>query len=122
MIAASRRGEAINNRLEHLRGSALGFRNLTNYIARSRLEAGGFRPQPRAMRARGPISGAPERGITAKLRLIGWPVWSRAMLVTDLRHFVDLPVNAPGRARRVAEHLGDVVRGGQRRAKPASRG
>ena len=32
------------NRLEHLRGSALGFRNLTNYIARSLLEAGGFRP------------------------------------------------------------------------------
>ncbi len=37
--------EAINGRLEHLRGSALGFRNLTNYIARSLLEAGGFRPQ-----------------------------------------------------------------------------
>ena len=37
--------EAINGRLEHLRGSALGFRNLTHYIARSLLEAGGFRPQ-----------------------------------------------------------------------------
>ena len=36
--------EAINGRLEHLRGSALGFRNLTNYIARCLLEAGGFRP------------------------------------------------------------------------------
>lgn len=35
--------EAINGRLEHLRGSALGFRNLTNYIARSLLESGGFR-------------------------------------------------------------------------------
>lgn len=33
-----------NGRLEHLRGSALGLRNLTNYIARSVLEAGGFRP------------------------------------------------------------------------------
>jgi transposase len=30
--------EAINGRLEHLRGSALGFRNLTNYSARSLLE------------------------------------------------------------------------------------
>jgi len=30
--------EAINGRLEHLRGTALGFRNLTNYIARSLLE------------------------------------------------------------------------------------
>jgi transposase len=37
--------EAINGRLEHLRGSALGFRNLTNYIARSLLEIGGFKPR-----------------------------------------------------------------------------
>jgi len=37
--------EPLNGRLEHLRGSALGFRNLTNYIARSLLETGGFRPQ-----------------------------------------------------------------------------
>ena len=37
--------EAINGRLEHLRGSALGFRNLTNYIERALLETGGFRPQ-----------------------------------------------------------------------------
>ena len=36
--------EAINGRLEHLRGSALGFRNLANYIARSLLESGVFRP------------------------------------------------------------------------------
>jgi transposase len=36
--------EAINGRLEHLRGSALGFRNLSNYIARALLETGGFRP------------------------------------------------------------------------------
>ena len=37
--------EAVNGRLEHLRGLALGFRNLTHYIARALLEAGGFRPQ-----------------------------------------------------------------------------
>ena len=37
--------EAINGRLEHLRGSALGFRNLTHYITRCLLETGGFRPQ-----------------------------------------------------------------------------
>lgn len=35
---------AMNGRLEHLRGSALGFRNLTNYVPRSLLETGGFRP------------------------------------------------------------------------------
>jgi hypothetical protein len=29
-----------NGRVEHLRGSALGFRNLTHYIARSLLKAG----------------------------------------------------------------------------------
>jgi hypothetical protein len=34
-----------SGRLEHLRGTALGFRNLTNYVARSLLETGGFRPQ-----------------------------------------------------------------------------
>ena len=37
--------EALNGRLEHLRGSALGFRNLTNYITRSLLETGVFRHQ-----------------------------------------------------------------------------
>ena len=37
--------EAINGSFEHLRGSALGFRNLTNYITRALLETGGFRPQ-----------------------------------------------------------------------------
>ena len=35
--------EAINGRLETLRGIALGFRNLDNYITRSLLHAGGFR-------------------------------------------------------------------------------
>ncbi len=45
IITAMLHTEAINGRLEHLRGSALGFRNLTNYIARSILEAGGFRPR-----------------------------------------------------------------------------
>jgi transposase len=34
--------EAIDGRLEHLRGSVLGFRNLTTYIARSLLETGGY--------------------------------------------------------------------------------
>ena len=34
--------EAINGRLEHLRGSALGFRDIVNYVARSLLETGGF--------------------------------------------------------------------------------
>ena len=36
--------EAINGLLEHLRGTARGFRNIVNYIARSLLDAGGFRP------------------------------------------------------------------------------
>ena len=38
------RHRRFNGRLEHLLGFALGFRNLTNYIARALLEAGGFRP------------------------------------------------------------------------------
>ena len=37
--------EAINRRLQHLRGPAPGSRNPTNYIARSLPESGGFRPR-----------------------------------------------------------------------------
>ncbi|NMX04550.1 transposase, partial [Mobiluncus mulieris] len=37
--------EAINGRLEHLRGTALGFRNLINYRIRCLLETGGFKKQ-----------------------------------------------------------------------------
>ena len=36
---------AVGQRLKHLRGTALGFRNQANCIARSLLETGGFRPQ-----------------------------------------------------------------------------
>ena len=39
--------EAINGRLEQLCVSALDFPNLTNYIARSFIESGGFRPHLR---------------------------------------------------------------------------
>lgn len=37
--------EATNDRLEHLRGSALGFTNFNNYITRSLVETGGFKPK-----------------------------------------------------------------------------
>ena len=36
--------EAVNGLLEHLRGTARGFRNIVNYIARCLLDTGGFRP------------------------------------------------------------------------------
>ena len=52
--------EAINGRLEHLRGSALGFRNLTNYIARSLLETGGFRPRTTPWIVKSHKSGSPD--------------------------------------------------------------
>ena len=42
---SNRPTEVINGRLEHLRRSALGFRNLTHHIARSLLETGGFKPR-----------------------------------------------------------------------------
>jgi hypothetical protein len=32
------------------------------------------------------------------------------MLVTDLHHFLDLPEDTPGPARRLAEHLSNIVR------------
>ena len=38
------RTEAVTGGLEHLRGSALGLRNLTNHMVKSLLETGGFRP------------------------------------------------------------------------------
>jgi hypothetical protein len=55
--------EAINGRLEHLRGSALGFRNLTHYIARSLLEAGGFR-----LRLHPSVAGGTFTGMAAKVK------------------------------------------------------
>ena len=60
--------EAINGRLEHLRGSALGFRNLTNYIARSLLETGGFRPQlhPRFVKSQIPTVSESAGAATAR--------------------------------------------------------
>ena len=36
--------EAVNGLLEHLRGTARGFRNITHYITRCLLDTGGFRP------------------------------------------------------------------------------
>lgn len=38
------------------------------------------------------------------------PVASRLMYVTDLNHFLDLPEDAPGPARRLAGKLADIVR------------
>lgn len=32
------------------------------------------------------------------------------VMVTDLRHFLDLPTDIPGTARRLADQLGDIVR------------
>lgn len=36
--------EAVNGLLEHLRGTARGFRSIVNYVARCLLDAGGLRP------------------------------------------------------------------------------
>ncbi len=40
----------------------------------------------------------------------GHSVQSSGMFVSDLRHFLDLPDDAPGPARKMAEQLGNVVR------------
>jgi transposase len=53
--------EAINGRLEHLRGSALGFRNLTNYIARCLLETGGFKSRLHPASCRAGLAPPPRR-------------------------------------------------------------
>lgn len=54
--------EAINGRLEHLRGIALGFRNLINYRLRSLLEAGGFSPSSTLYREE-PAMGTPTAAV-----------------------------------------------------------
>lgn len=41
--------EAINGRLEHLRGIALGFRNLSHYILRSLIRSGGLQARINAL-------------------------------------------------------------------------
>ena len=50
--------EAINALLERLRGSALGFRNLTNYIARALLETGGIMKIPKTEITAPPLTSA----------------------------------------------------------------
>jgi len=47
--------EAINGLLEHLRGTARGFRNIVNYTARCLVDAGGFRPMIHSLLWRAPI-------------------------------------------------------------------
>ena len=49
--------EVISGRLGHLRGTALGFRNLTNYILRSMLDTGGFRDRNTPSFAMGYVRG-----------------------------------------------------------------
>jgi len=39
-----------------------------------------------------------------------WVRYRRPMFVSDLRHFLDMPDDAPGPARRMADHLGGIVR------------
>lgn len=69
--------EALNVRLKHLCGSALGFRNLTNY-ARSLLATGGFRPQlhPRLGWARFVTTGSVLEAVPG-CRSLRWPIARR---------------------------------------------
>lgn len=45
-------------------------------------------------------------------RRAGAPVQCGGVLVADLAHFLDMPHDASGSARRLAQHLGDIVRAG----------
>src|SRR5829696_3017807 len=44
------------------------------------------------------------------VRCAYWVDTVPGMLVTDLHHLLDLPPDTPGAARRLAEHLGNIVR------------
>lgn len=39
-----------------------------------------------------------------------WVRYRRPVFVSDLRHFLDMPDDAPGPARRMADHLGGIVK------------
>ncbi len=83
--------EAINGRLEHLRGFALGFRNLTSYIARSLLEADGsdrnytLNREDRVIRASWPSADPASRvgaeRIDTSAATSRFPLWIRGNLV-----------------------------------------
>ena len=49
-------------------------------------------------------------GVVADVPSLRVAVRSEEMLVSDLRHFIGLPGDAPGPARRMAERLGSIVR------------
>lgn len=81
--------QAINVRLEYLRGSAVGFRNLANYITRSLLQTGGFTPHVHPS-----IGKIPERGLRAE-----GPVWAgrgRIALSQDWAHHLGTGLGPPG--------------------------
>jgi hypothetical protein len=48
------------------------------------------------------------------------PVQCWDVMVTDLHHLRDLPADAPGPARRLAEHLGNIVRAATAAGDPAT--
>jgi hypothetical protein len=48
--------------------------------------------------------------VGARCRARPQPVPSWEMFVTDLHHFLDLPEDTPGPARRLAEHLGNIAK------------
>ena len=58
---------------------------------------------------RGFAEGSGRRGSTSPGGQ-GRSVQSSGMFVSDLRHFLDMPDDAPGPARNMAEQLGNVVR------------
>jgi len=96
------RHRRFNGRLEHLRGSALDFRNLTHYIARSLLETGGFRGLLRAQTPTTPsILKTPQTGVGSNLGrfkfLIGTPVSAHTLFDVIAG---TLTLNGPYRACR----------------------
>jgi hypothetical protein len=54
--------------------------------------------------------GARPHEAVARYFFMATDIQSPEMLVADLHHFLDLPPDTPGPARRLAEHLSNIVR------------
>jgi hypothetical protein len=118
--------EAPNGRLEHLRGSALGFRNLTNYIARSLSETGGFRPPTTSQILKSRIRRGTSRATCSCSRSrVGGPGRAPAQVEAGIYHLaagrLDVPwVWLKGGAGHRARGRADPVCRGELRSVPHS--
>lgn len=97
-------GRDMGNRLEPRVEMSVGA--CRSKLARSHLQSSQLQALPTGAPGKPRVSYAGVTCRTRKCRVAR----VQHMMVTDLHHFLDLPADAPGPARRLAEHLGDIIR------------